>query len=120
MSGRYAFTAGSTLTAAQINTNIMDGVLYKQQVGTSSVTMTSGSPWSSGSLNVTNLSGFTQNPYIIATVNSTVTGAPAVCHVNCQSTTAFTIYLFYYAASATARSVYWTALQATSAASAGS
>lgn len=120
MSGRFTFTAGNTLTAAQLNTNIMAGVLYKQQVGTSTVTMTSASPWSTGSLNVTNLSGFTVNPYVIATASASVSGAPIVAHVNVTSTTAFTIYCFYYGASATSRVINWTALQATSTTAAGS
>jgi hypothetical protein len=29
MSGRFTFTAGNTLTAAQVNTNVMDGIPYK-------------------------------------------------------------------------------------------
>jgi hypothetical protein len=120
MSGRFTFSAGSTLTAAQLNTNIMAGVLYKQQVGTSTVTMSSASPWSTGSLNVTNLSGFTVNPYVIATGSASVSGAPLVAHVNVTSTTAFTIYCFYYGASATSRVINWTALQATSSTAAGS
>ncbi len=45
MSGRFSFTAGNTLTAAQLNTNIMDGVLYKTQVGTSTVSLTSNALW---------------------------------------------------------------------------
>jgi hypothetical protein len=120
MSGRFSFTAGNTLTAAQLNTNIMDGVLYKQQVGTTSVSMSSGSPWSSGSANVTGLSGFTVNPYIMATVSSSVSGAPFACHVLATSTSAFTIYCFYYGASATSRTVNWIAVQATSTTAAGS
>ena len=120
MSGRFTFTAGNTLTAAQINTNVMDGILYKQQVGASTVTMTSASPWSTGSLNVTNLSGFTQTPVVIISGSSSVTGAPLVAHVNVTSTTAFTIYAFYYGASATSRDFKWTALQATSSAAIGS
>lgn len=120
MSGRYTFTAGNTLTAAQLNSNIMDGVLYKQQVGESTVTMTSASPWSTGSLNVTGLTGFTVQPYVVATVNSSISGSPLVCHVNVTSTSAFTVYAFYYGASATSRVVRWTALQATSSTAAGS
>ncbi len=120
MSGRFTFTAGNTLTAAQLNTNIMDGVLYKQQVGTTVVSMTSGSPWSSGSANVTGLTGFTVNPYILAGVQSTVGSAPFACHVNVTSTSAFTLYCFYYASSNTARTVYWTAMQATPSTAVGS
>lgn len=120
MSGRYTFTAGNTGTAAEMNTNVMDGILYKQQVGTSTVTMASASPWSTGSLNVTNLSGFTVAPYVVATASASVSGAPIVAHVNVTSTTAFTIYCFYYGASATSRVINWTALQAKSTTAAGS
>jgi hypothetical protein len=120
MSGRYTFTAGNTLTAAQLNTNIMDGVLYKQQVGQATVTMTSASPWSTGSLNVTGLTGFTVNPLVTVSVNSSISGSPLVTHVNVTSTSAFTIYCFYYGASATSRNVNWTAIQATSSTAAGS
>lgn len=62
MSGRFSFTAGNTLTAAQLDTNIMDGLPYKIQVGTTSVTLTSSVTWSYGSTNVTGLTGFTVDP----------------------------------------------------------
>lgn len=120
MSGRFTFNSGSTLTAAQLNTNIMAGVLYKQQVGTSTVTMTAATPWSSGSLNVTNLSGFTVQPYVIATADAAVSAGLIGVHVNVTSTTAFTIYCFYYGNTSTSRTVRWTALQATSTTAAGS
>jgi hypothetical protein len=120
MSGRYTFTAGNTLTAAQLNTNIMDGVLYKQQVGTGTVSMTAASPWSTGSLNVTNLSGFTVQPYIVATAEAPISTNFVGVHVNVTSTTAFTIYCFYYGNSSTARTVRWVASQAQSATAAGS
>ena len=38
MSGRFTFTAGNTLTAAQINTNVMDGLPYKIVANTATVT----------------------------------------------------------------------------------
>jgi len=38
MSGRFTFTAGNTLTAAQLNTNVMDGIPYKIVCGQVSVT----------------------------------------------------------------------------------
>jgi hypothetical protein len=81
MSGRFSFTAGNTLTAAQLNTNIMDGVLYKTQVGTSTVSLTSNASWSYGAVNVTNLSGFTVNPYVVATAEATTTTTPVLTHV---------------------------------------
>ena len=119
MSGRATVVAGTDATAAFMNTYVMDGIFYKQQAGSSVVTMTSASPWSTGSLNVTNLSGFTQNPLIVATVQSAAAGQYAV-HVNVTSTTAFTIYCNYYGASASSRTVQWLAVQATSSTSAGS
>ena len=38
MSGRYTFTAGNTLTAAQLNTNVMDGLPFKMIAGSWNVT----------------------------------------------------------------------------------
>jgi hypothetical protein len=38
MSGRYTFTAGNTLTASQLNTNVMDGIPYKMIAGIWNVT----------------------------------------------------------------------------------
>jgi hypothetical protein len=119
MSGRFSFTAGNTLTAAQLNTNVMDGIFYKMQAGVATVTMTSGSPWSTGSLNVTNLSGFTQNPLAIATCNTSISQA-VVATVQVTSTTAMTIRVNAYLSSATSRDINWMAFQATPSTSAGS
>lgn len=119
MSGRYTFTAGNTLTAAQMNTYIMDGVLYKVTTGTIDVTMSSATPWSSGSANITGLTGYTQNPYIYCTSNTSVS-IPIVVTAESTSTSAFTVRCFYYGASATARTVRWMAVQAASASSSGS
>lgn len=119
MSGRFTFTAGNTLTAAQLNTNIMDGIPYKITTGTVDVTMTSASPWSSGSANITGLTGYTQNPYIYATSNTSV-NIPIVVTAESTSTSAFTIRCHYYGSSATARTVRWMAVQAASASSSGS
>ena len=71
MSGRYSFVAGSTLTASQLNTNVMDGIPYKIQVGTTNVTLTSNASFSYGSTNVTNLSGFTVDPYVVGAIETT-------------------------------------------------
>ena len=119
MSGRYTFTAGNTLTAAQLNTNIMAGLPYNIQVGTTNVTMTSASPWSTGSANVTGLSGFTVNPYVMATVETTVSNAIVVT-ADPTGTTTMTLRVNYYGASATSRTVRWLAIQATSSTAAGS
>jgi hypothetical protein len=120
MSGRFAFTAGNTLTAAQLNTNIMDGVLFKTQVGTSTVSLTSNASWSYGAVNVTNLSGFTQEPYVVATAEATTTTTPVLCHVDVTSTTNMTVYMFRVGASTASTTVRWLACQATSSTAAGS
>jgi hypothetical protein len=119
MSGRFTFTAGNTLTAAQLNSNIMDGLLYKTVTGTVDVPMVSASPWSSGSANVTGVTGFTQNPYVYVSINTSV-NIPILATAEVTSTSAFTIRCHYYGSSATARTVRWLAVQATSSNSAGS
>jgi hypothetical protein len=53
MSGRFTFTAGNTLTAAQLNTNVMDGIPYKIVAGVATVT---------GSLAITFPSAFPSAP----------------------------------------------------------
>jgi hypothetical protein len=118
MSGRYSFVAGTTLTAAQLNTNVMDGIFYNMQSGKATVTMTSGSPWSTGSLNVTNLAGFTQEPYAVATCNTSISQA-VVATVQVTSTTAMTIRVNAYLSSSTSRDINWLAFQASPSTSAG-
>ena len=61
MPGRFTFTAGNTLTAAQLNTNVMDGIPFKMITGQVSVT---------GSLAVTFPVSFTSG--VVPTVVSTV------------------------------------------------
>jgi hypothetical protein len=119
MSGRFTFTAGNTLTAAQLNTNVMDGLPYRIVVGTTNVSMTSASPWSTGSANVTGLTGFTVNPYVMATCETTV-GIAIIATADVTGTSTFTLRVNYYGASATARTIRWTAIQATSTTAAGS
>lgn len=119
MSGRFTFTAGNTLTAAQMNSNIMDGIPYKIQAGTASCPMTSSSPWSYGSVNVTGLSGFTVAPYVVATVETTVANALVVT-ADVTGLTTMTLRCNYYGSSATTRVVRWIAIQATSTTAAGS
>jgi hypothetical protein len=120
MSGRFTFTAGNTLTAAQLNTNIMDGIVFKEQVGTLTVNMTSGSPWSTGSSNVTGLTGFTVEPYIFITGSSNQGTGLVAAHAFATSTSAFTIYAFFYGSSTAGRVFRWRAVQATPSAAAGS
>lgn len=120
MSGRFAFTAGNTLTAAQMNTNIMDGIVFKEQVGTVTINMTAGTPWSTASTNVTGLTGFTVDPYVFVTGSSNQGTNLVTAHAFVTGTTAFTLYAFYYGNSATSRVFRWRAVQATSTTAAGS
>jgi hypothetical protein len=119
MSERYTFTAGNPLTAAQLNTNVMDGIPFRIVTGATLVSMTSASPWSTGSANVTGLTGFTVNPHVQATVVSGVSQA-LVAQVDVTSTSTFTIRVNFYGASTTSRSVFWMAIQSTSTTAAGS
>jgi hypothetical protein len=119
MSGRFTFTAGNTLTAAQLNSNVMDGIPFRIVTGATLVSMTSGSPWSTGSANVTGLTGFTVNPYVLANVSTGVSQAFTVT-IDVTSTSAFTLRVNFYGSSAISRSVVWMAIQATSTTAAGS
>lgn len=120
MSGRYTIVAGTTATAAQMNTYILDGIPYKMQAGTSTTTLTSNATWSYGSVNVTNLSGFTVSPYVMATAEATTTTSPVLTHVNVTGTTTMTVYMFRAGASTASTTVRWLAIQATSTTAAGS
>ena len=120
MSGRYTFVAGTNGTASQMNTYVMDGILYKTQVGSSQVALTSNASWSYGSINVINLSGFTQEPYVLATAEATSTTTPVLCHVDVTSTTQMTVYMFRVGASTALTTVRWMAVQATPSNPAGS
>jgi hypothetical protein len=108
MSGRFTFTAGNTLTAAQLNTNVMDGIPYKIVAGQVTVT---------GNLAVTFASSFTTgvNPIITATaLSASGTAGTAVTYGNI-SNTGVTLYVWSgTSASSTARAVSWMALQMTS------
>ena len=119
MSGRFSFTAGNTLTAAQLNTNIMDGIFYNAQVGSSSVTLTSNATWSYGSVNVTNLTGFTQQPYVLLAAEHTNATLPAVAHFDVTSLTNMTVYAFRAGPTTGPLAIRWMAVQATSATTEG-
>jgi hypothetical protein len=120
MSGRFTFTAGNTLNAAQLNTNIMAGLPYNYQVGTTSVTLTSSATWSYGSTNVTGLTGFTVDPYVVGNVETTATTSANVCHFDATSPTTMTVYALRSGASTATLVVRWIAIQATSSTAAGS
>jgi hypothetical protein len=120
MSGRFTFTAGNTLTAAQLNTNIMAGLPYNYQVGTTSVSLTSSATWSYGSTNVTGLTGFTVDPYVVGNVETTATTSANVCHFDATGPTTMTVYALRSGASTATLVVRWIAIQATSSTAAGS
>ena len=108
MSGRFTFSAGNTLTAAQLNTNVMDGIPYKIICGQVSVT---------GSLAVTYpLTSFSTSvtPTITATIASTLNTRTSVT-ISTPSNTAVTFYVWSGTAAATvAGTVHYTAIQMTS------
>jgi hypothetical protein len=107
MSGRFTFTAGNTLTAAQLNTNVMDGIPFKMVCGQVSVT---------GSLAVTWPSSFTTGvvPTVTATANSVASSLTSVT-MSTPSATGVTFYGWSgTSASAVARTVHYTAIQMTS------
>jgi hypothetical protein len=107
MSGRYTFTAGNTLTAAQVNTNIMDGIPYKMICGQVAVT---------GNLAVTFPSSFVSGavPTITANVASSTNTRTSVTF-NTPTNTAVTFYVWTgTTAATTAGTVHYTAIQMTS------
>jgi hypothetical protein len=120
MSGRYTFVAGNNGTASEMNTYVMDGIVYKEQVGTITVAMTAGGSWSTGSTNITGLTGFTVTPYIFVTGSSDQGTGLVAAHAFATSTSAFTLYAFYGGNSGTARVYRWRAVQATPTTAAGS
>lgn len=108
MSGRFTFVAGNTLTAAQLNTNVMDGLPYKIVAGRAdNVT---------GSLGVTFPASFTAGvvPIVIVTAQSAATNTTSAT-TGTPTNTGFTIYTWTGAtASSTAKNVAWYAVQMTS------
>ena len=108
MSGRYTFVAGSTLTAAQLNTNAMDGIPYKIVANTATFT---------GTFAVTFASAFGTGivPIITATMlSASGTSGTSVTYGNILNT-GMTLYAWTgTSASTTSRTVSWTAMQMTS------
>jgi len=115
MSGRYTFVAGTTATAAQMNTYVMNGIPYKIVAGTATVT---------GNLAVTFAAAFTTGvtPIVNATVvtNAPTTGGIATITQG-TPTTGMTIYVWKTdgTASTVAKTVHWHATQMTSTTGAG-
>jgi hypothetical protein len=120
LSGRYTFVAGTDATATQMNSFVMDGIVYKEQVGTVTMSITGGTTWSTGSTNITGLTGFTVEPYIFVTGSSNQGTNLVTAHAFATSTSAFTLYAFVSGNSATSRVFRWRAVQATSTTAAGS
>ena len=114
MSGRFTFTAGNTLTAAQLNTNVMDGIPYKMIYGQASVT---------GSLAVTWPSAFTSGvtPTVTATVitNAPTTGGIATVTITSNTGATFYVWKTDGTASTVAKGVHYSAVQMTSSSGTG-
>jgi hypothetical protein len=106
MSGRFTFTAGNTLTAAQLNTNVMDGIPFKIVAGSATVT---------GNLAITWPSSFTTGvmPIMTATANSVSSVLTSVT-TSQPTATGVTIYCWSgTAASTVARAVHYIVFQMT-------
>jgi len=112
MSGRFTFTAGNTLTAAQLNTNIMDGIPYKMITGTATVT---------GNLAVTFPVSFTSAVVPVLTTGlSSNTNTRTSVTFGTPTNTAVTFYVWTGTTAATvAASVHYTAIQMTSSSGTG-
>lgn len=111
MSGRFTFTAGNTLTAAQLNTNVMDGIPYKIVVGVT--------PPMTGSLAITWPSTFPVAPLVVGNV---ATGAAGYMVTFAATTTGATIYVWTATgtASTATRAVAYQAICMTPSTAAGS
>jgi hypothetical protein len=107
MSGRFTFTAGNTLNAAQLNTNVMDGIPYRMITGIVTVT---------GSLAITFPVSFTTGvvPVMLVTPAS-VSNVLTSATINTPSATGTTIYTWTgTSASTNGRAIHYLAIQMTS------
>lgn len=108
MSGRFTFTAGNSLTAAQLNTNVMDGIPFRMICGQVSVT---------GSLAVT-FPGTSFSSGVVPTVTANIasgTSNRTSVTFGTPTATAVTFYVWTGATAATvAGVVHYTAIQMTS------
>lgn len=98
MSGRFTFTAGNTLTAAQLNANVMDGIPFKIVTGEVNVTTTATATWSSGTVGVTFAASFTSGvtPIMAATVRGSEGTSPIIAQVLSVGNTGFTMRCTVY------------------------
>jgi hypothetical protein len=113
MSGRFTFASGNTLTAAQLNTNVMDGIPFKMICG-----VTTGF---TGSLAFTFPVSFTSGvtPVIAANVASSSTNNVGVT-ISGISNTGVTFNKWSTTAAATvSATVHYHAIQMTSSSGAG-
>ena len=107
MSGRFTFSAGNTLTAAQLNTNVMDGLPYKIVCGQANVT---------GSLAVTFAASFTTGvePTVTTGIISTTNTRTSVT-MSTPTITGVTFYVWTGTTAATVQArIHYTAIQMTS------
>ncbi len=86
-----------------------DNTFTEAQAGTTSVTLTSASPWSGGSATVTFPSSFSTTPYIYTTPSSSASVA-ITSHVTASSASSFTVRVNYYASSSGSITVRWQAI----------
>jgi hypothetical protein len=83
MSGRFTFIPGNTLTASQLNTNVMDGIPFKMVAGAT--------PLMTGSLAITWPSAFPVAPLVVGNV---ATGVAGYMVTFIPTTTGATIYVW--------------------------
>lgn len=116
MSGRFTFTAGNTLTAAQLNTNVMDGIPYKIVAGEASVTTSATATWSTGTVAVTFASSFTSGvvPVVIPGVRYSNGNQATMAQAYGVSYTGFTMRATTYANTAATIPCPYIAFQMTS------
>ncbi len=86
-----------------------DNTFTEAQSGSTAITLTSGSPWSTGSATVTFPTSFASTPYVFYGVSSSLTGA-MTAHSTASSTTSVTIRLNYYGSSTASVNVRWQAI----------
>ena len=105
-------TSTANITANLVNvsgTLLAPNMLADTQAGTASITLTSGSPWSTGSATVTFDREFASAPYVVLSPN---TGSAAVftCAASGVSSTEFTARLAFYGSSTATFTVRWIAV----------
>lgn len=113
----YLNSTGSTYTYSG-SAWVPNAPFTIQASGTSSVTTSSASPWSTGTVAITNLTRFTQTPIVVATANYSTSVAIAT-QVSGVSTSGFTLRATVYTAAALTIPINWIAIQMTSGSASG-